>query len=201
MVNVRIYVEGGGDGATQKREFRRGLSNFWEKAGLKEKMPRTIVCGGRNSTFDAFCIAVKMHPDDVSLLLVDSEDPFPPNMSKWDFLKKRDQWEKPVQACEKQVYLMIQAMEAWLLADRIALQKYYGNGFKVDALPSEKNPAESLNKKTMYEALEKTTLFTTKKSYSKGGHSFQLIGLVDPQKVMDACPSAKQLIEYLIEIS
>jgi hypothetical protein len=201
MVNVRIYVEGGGDGAIQKREFRRGLSNFWEKAGLKEKMPRTIVCGGRNSTFDAFCIAVKTHRDDVSLLLVDSEDPFPPNISKWDFLKKRDQWEKPVQACEKQVYLMIQSMEAWLLADRIALQKYYGSGFKVDALASEKNPAESLNKKAMYDALEKATLATTKKSYSKGGHSFQLIGLVDPQKVMDACPSAKQLIDYLIEIS
>ena len=201
MVTVRIYVEGGGDGEAQKREFRRGLSNFWEKAGLKGKMPKTIVCGGRNSTFDAFCIAVKTHRDDVSLLLVDSEDPFPPNMSKWNFLNRRDQWEKPVEVSEKQVYLMIQTMETWLLSDRIELQKYYGNGFNVHALPSEQNPAESLNKQTMYDSLEKATLATIKKSYSKGGHSFQLIGLVDPKKVMDACPSAKQLIEYLIEIS
>ena len=201
MVSVRIYVEGGGDSAAQKAEFRQGLTNFWEKAGLKGKKPKTIVCGGRNSAFDNFCTALRTHPDDVSLLLVDSEDPFPSTVCKWDFLEKRDGWTKPDQADETQVHLMVQSMEAWLLADRTELQKYYGNQFNIKALPSEQNLIESLSKKTMYEALEKATQSTTKKSYSKGCHSFQLIGLVDPQKVIITCPSAKQLIEHLLVIS
>lgn len=199
-MNVRIYIEGGGDSAAQKAEFRQGLAVFWEKAGLKGKRPRTVPCGARNVAFDNFCIALKSHPDDISLLLVDSEIPFSSSMSKWDFLMGRDKWEKPALADETKVYLMVQTMEAWLLADRTALQKYYGNSFHLILLPSEQRSIESLDKKTMYDALERATKDTQKKSYSKGNHSFQLIGLIDPQKVMSACPSAKELIEYLLGI-
>jgi hypothetical protein len=168
---------------------------------LKGRKPRTIVCGGRNSAFDDFCMALRTHSDQVSLLLVDSEDLFPFNAGKWDFLGRRDGWKRPDSAGESQVYLMVQSMEAWLLADRVELQKYYGNKFDIKALPPVQTPIESLNKKTMYDALEKATMATSRKAYSKGGHSFQLIGLVDPQKVVGACPSAKQLIDHLLDIS
>ncbi len=199
-MKVRIYIEGGGDSAAQKAEFRQGLANFWGNAGLKGKRPRTVPCGGRKSAFENFCIALKSHPDDISLLLVDSELPFPSNISKWDFLMGRDKWEKPALADETKVYLMVQTMEAWLLADRTALQKYYGNSFHLNVLPPESRSVELLDKETMYKALELATKDTQKESYSKGNHSFQLIGLVDPQKVMSACPSAKELIEYLLGI-
>lgn len=201
MVSVRIYIEGGGDSAAQKAEFRQGFSAFWEKAGLKGKKPKTVVCGSRNSAFQDFCSALKSHPDEMILLLIDSEDPVPPNTPKWDFLKKRDGWDRPLQVGEEHVYLMIQTMEAWLLADRMALKNYYGNNFNSSALPVIQNPIESLGKNVMYESLRRATENTTKKSYSKGGHSFQLIGLIDPQKVKASCPAAQQLIDHLIDIS
>jgi len=202
MVTVRIYTEGGGDSAGQKAEFRQGLSNFLAKAGLKGKMPRIIACGGRSFAFRDFCTAIRTHSQDVSLLLVDSEDPLPaPLKSKWEFLYKRDGWNKPDTADETQVYLMVQAMEAWLLADPDQLRAYYGAHFNENALPPKQNALELLTKRTMNDALAKATKDTPKKSYSKGANSFHLMGLIDPGKVLIACPYAKEFIDYLIAIS
>jgi hypothetical protein len=200
MVAVRIYVEGGGDSSAQKADFRQGLVNFWTKGGLKGKMPRTIVCGSRNDAYSNFCTALKTHKTECSILLVDSEDPFPADSSKWDFLRHRDGWETPPNANEDNVFLMVQTMESWLLADREALRNFYGNGFNSKVLPAEENPVESLTKDVMYSALERATKGAGKGAYSKGGHSFQLIGLIDPNKVISASSSAKLLIEQLSKI-
>lgn len=205
MVAVRIYVEGGGDSPSQKIEFRKGVSSFLEKAGLKGRKPTVIACGGRSFAYRDFCNALDSHRDAVSLLLVDSEAPLPdPMVSKWQFLKTRDGWVKPANAAEDHVYLMVQTMEAWLLADRGQLQAYFSGHFNDKALPSPHTPVESLTKEKMYAVLEKATQppkNSQKKAYSKGSHSFQLIGLVDPAKVMAACPSAKDLIDHLLKIS
>lgn len=42
---MKIYVEGGGDSKELKTRCRRGFSNFFEKAGLKGRMPRVVACG------------------------------------------------------------------------------------------------------------------------------------------------------------
>jgi hypothetical protein len=60
---------------------------------------------------------------------------------------------------------------------------------------------ETIRKQDIYDALNNATRDTQKKSYSKGSHSFHLIGLVNPQKVCAACPSAKELIDYLLGVS
>lgn len=200
MVAVRMYVEGGGDSSAQRTEFRQGLAAFWENAGLKLKMPRTIVCGSRNSAYSDFCVGLRTHPNEVSILLVDSEDPYIyPNL-KWPFLFQRDGWRCPPGATEDNVFLMVQTMEAWLLADREALAEYYGQQFNARALPSVQTPVETLSKNVMYSSLANATQMTRKGTYSKGGHSFKLVALIAPQKVMNASPSAMGLIAHLTKI-
>lgn len=178
------------------------MANFLAKAGLRGRMPRVIACGSRSFAYRDFCTALRTHPHDVSLLLVDSEEPLPiPLTTKWDFLHRRDGWDKPEAADETQVHLMVQVMEAWLLADHERLSAYYGANFNTNALPPRENALESLSKNVINDALARATKNTQKKSYSKGAHSFQLMGLVDPEKVKVACPSAKAFIDHLIAIS
>ena len=76
---IRIYVEGGGDQANGKKKFREGIGNFLnslrQQACNKRINWSIIACGGRQSTYDAYCYALKDHPQAVNILLVDSEDP------------------------------------------------------------------------------------------------------------------------------
>ncbi len=204
MVRVRIYVEGGGGGANPHLDtmLLKGFSNFWHKAGLKGRMPKTIAGGAGSTVFDKFCLALKNNKNDTSILLLDSEQAYGQAQTKWEFLFQRgNAWQKPEQANQNQLHFMIQSMEAWLLADRATLQKYYGSAFETNALPSEQKPLNTLSPQELETALKNATKNTSKGSYSKSKHSFELIGLIDPAKVMLACPSAKDLITHLLAIS
>ena len=52
MVNLTLYVEGGGDTREQKARLRRGLSSFLERANLQGRMPRIVASGGRDVAYD-----------------------------------------------------------------------------------------------------------------------------------------------------
>jgi hypothetical protein len=202
MVSVRVYVEGGGNPRSDSA-LRKGFCDFWRKSGLKGKV-KMIACGAGSIAFDDFCLALETHKNDTSILLLDSEAAFDRTQAKWSFLSQQgDAWKngKPARAKEEQIYFMVQCMEAWLLADRATLQKYYGKDFHPNALPSEHRSPDTISPKDLRAALANATRKTSKGSYSKGKHAFELIGLIDPQMVMAACPSAKHLIDYLLHIS
>jgi len=74
MVELHLYVEGGGDSKVLRTACRRGFSEFLAKAGLKGHMLRIVACGGRRQTYDDFRTAMKQGHYAV-MLLVDSEDP------------------------------------------------------------------------------------------------------------------------------
>ncbi len=57
MVNVRIYVEGGGDGKSLKIECRKGFRTLLEKEGFAGKMPGIIACGRREKAYKDYCTA------------------------------------------------------------------------------------------------------------------------------------------------
>ena len=48
MVELHLYVEGGGDSKVLRTACRRGFSEFLAKAGLQGHMPRIVACGGRS---------------------------------------------------------------------------------------------------------------------------------------------------------
>lgn len=98
MVDVKIYVEGGGAQANLKTKCRKGFRLFFEKILPKGKMPKIITCGSRQDTFDRFCTAVSVYDENAfCILLVDSEGPVRDDTARWIYLKNRteDGWNKP----------------------------------------------------------------------------------------------------------
>lgn len=142
MVAIRIYVEGGGDSNALKTRCREGFQRFFEKAGLKGRMPRVIACGTRRNAYDDFCTALKQaDPNEFIVLLVDSEEPVPQGCGSWEHLKNRsdDNWDKPPKAADDNAHLMVQCMEAWFLADKDVLMVFYGSGFNSKVLGNRKD--------------------------------------------------------------
>lgn len=92
---------------------------------------------------------------------------------------------------------MVQCMEAWFLADKGCLQRFYGQGFQARALPAQAN-VEAVNKEHLMEALKKATRNTkTKGKYAKGDHSFDLLGDLDVGLLEQASPWAKRFFDEL----
>jgi Domain of unknown function (DUF4276) len=198
MVELHLYVEGGGDSKTLRTACRRGFSEFLSKAGLKGRMPRIVACGGRKQAYDDFCIALRQSHH-VAMLLVDSEDAVTVS-SPWAHLLQRpaDAWPTPPDAEDDQCHLMVQCMESWFLADRSALRTFFGQGYDASALPSESNPIETISKPAVYQALAKATKgCKTKEPYGKGEHSFLLVALINPTNVTAASPWATRFVAVL----
>jgi Domain of unknown function (DUF4276) len=119
--------------------------------------------------------------------------------SAWEHVQKRpgDGWQRPKEAGEDQLHLMVQTMEAWLVADPEALAAYYGQGFRPAALPNQSN-VEAVSKKDLQKALENATKDTKTKGVYLKSHGFELIGRIDPSKVRARCPGhAAPFFEYL----
>lgn len=209
---MKLYVEGGGDTALLKSACREGFTKFLGKAGLAGRMPRIVACGSRADAFDSFCTALRS--GEAAMLLVDSEAPvlpaaqpgnatLPDDRAQWQpwlHLKQRpgDEWDKPDGSDDLQCHLMVQCMEAWMLADRETLKAFFGQGFKESALPVATHRVEGIGKQQIYDALAKASRdCKTKSSYGKGEHSFKLLAMINPAKVSEASPWAKRLIETL----
>ncbi len=200
-MSVRIYVEGGGNLGALRSECRRGFSEFFRKFIPLGKQPKVIACGSRNEALRDFTTALRTYPDEHIVLLVDSEAPVPQGQSVWAHLKQRDNWEPPQGATEDNTHLMVQCMEAWFLADTDALANYFGQGFQATALPRNPN-VEAVAKQDLYRALENATRQTkTKGVYSKGGHSFAVLALIDPAKVRRASAHADRLATALLRLA
>lgn len=200
-MKVTIYVEGGGDTNATKIKCRKGFSKFFENATFKGCMPTIIACGGRLEAYKNFCTALaNPKSNEFPVLLVDSEDLIS-TASKWEHLKNRegDQWAKPATATEDHVYLMTVCMEAWFMADKEAVAEYYVKDFNSNSLPA--NPKiEQIQKMDLFSGLKQATETTKKGEYSKGGHSFDILAKIKPEKVMNASPKAKEMICYLEKI-
>ena len=176
VVGMKIYVEGGGNTNLLKTKCRQGFFEFLKKAGFAGHMPRIVACGSRQDAYDAFSTA--MENGAPAMLLVDSESIVektyqqgdPKDWKPWEHLKNRqeDHWEKPDNASEKDCHLMVQCMEAWFLTDRATLQRFLGQGFNPNALPSQQNQIESVNKQEVYQSLVRSTKkCKTKSKYNK----------------------------------
>ena len=197
---IKIYIEGGGSGHLQDTLFRQGWTAFFKAAGLGGKMPKVIRGQGRQRTFELFELAIaNPRSGELPLLLVDSEAPVQKDHSPWKHLKARDNWDQPDGAKEDHVYLMVQVMETWFLADREMLRRYFGNHFRENVLRDWVS-LEDLPKSQVFEILERATA-ACKTPYSKGKVSFELLEKLNPAAVEAACPHCARLLEYLREPS
>ena len=199
--SIKIYVEGGGDRKDTSKKCREGFREFFKKIVPKGNQPKITACGGRTKAFRSFCIATRQNPQNINILLVDSEDPISKN--PWEHLKERDNWDCPDEVTDDSVHLMVQCMESWFLADKDVLGKYYGQGFLLNALPKRMN-IEEISKLDIERGLDNATKHTkTKGPYHKTNHAFEILALIDPKKLNNDQVSAhaKRLIGCLKELT
>ena len=201
-MKVKIYVEGAGQTDLRRHECRLAFSLFFEAAGLKGKRPHTVPCGGRGHAYDAFRTAMHTRkPNELPLLLVDSEGPVAQGHTTWQHLKARpgDGWDKPEGVTDDQAFLMVQVMETWFIADRDTLRNFFGNCFNDNTIPAWPD-LETVPKQSIYDALDRATAKCGEKHYvegTKGKLSFKLLGTISPAKVENASPHAKALLDRL----
>lgn len=196
-MSVTIFFEGGGDKEATQSKCREGLSKYCAKLKPRNSRLRIVVGGGREQTFDKFkTAALNCRADEVSVLLVDSEAPVSVD-TPVEHLHGQDGWEFP-KLLNYRVYLMVQTMESWLLADREALAAYYDGGFLPKSLPGRSTNIETIRKEDVEPALKKATKNTkTKGEYHKINHGAVLLALIDPTKVEKASPHAANFHEFL----
>ena len=195
MVEMYLYVEGGGDTKLLRTACRQAFSQFLAKAGLNGHMPRIVACGRRRQAYDEFCTALRQGKR--AMLLVDSEDSIT-TASPWDHLLHRagDQWPIPPGSTDDDCHLMVQCMESWFLADRDTLRTFFGQGYQENALAAVGTSVEALAKPAVYQALANATRHCkTKAPYGKGEHSFLLMSQIEPAKVMGISQWAKRFVE------
>ena len=195
---VKIYVEGGGDRQRLRSDCRKAFKKFFEKLGFIGRLPSVIPCGSRNNAYDDFCTSLRSSGGELAFLLVDSESPVNPSFNNipWQQLLNRDDWVKPNGATEEQVHLMVECMENWFLADSQALMMFFGQGFNTNSLPNNSN-IETITKSDVLRRLENASRQTQKGQYGKGAHSFKILEIIDPLKVVAASPTAARLINEL----
>jgi hypothetical protein len=194
-VNVKIYVEGGGDGEALRTRCRRAFSLFFERAGFRGRMPKVIACGSRNDAFDSFKTALATaKTNEYPLLLVDSESAV--DADPWEHLEDRDGWTTPEGAANDQAQLMVQCMEAWFLADRDWLLRFFGQGFTENPLPGNPN-VEEVEKRRVFDSLKHASRRSKKGEYSKGKHSFEILAGLNSALVRGASFHADRLLQTL----
>jgi len=87
---------------------------------------------------------------------------------------------------------MVQTMEAWLIADREALARFYGREFREGALPQHAD-VEHIDKSTLVPALQAATRLTSKGEYHKIRHGCVLLAQLESAKVRRAAPHCERL--------
>ena len=200
-MNVAIYMEGGGQGKNTKSELRMGMEVFL--AEVKSACQRgdgqwkLVCCGPRNEAYQLFQNALKDGGEGVVALLVDSEIEID-GSAPVDHLVEVDKWN--LEGINNDViHLMVQTMEAWIVADPTTLKAYYGRGFREDVLPQVQN-LEEVGKKEIEEALKRATQGTGRGRYHKIRHARELLRLVDPKIVRRRCSHCERLFTTILSM-
>ena len=196
MVKARLFIEGGGAGKRQSNAFRTAWRDFFQSTGITDNQPAIVRGGSRNQTFDRFLSAARNPTDgEFPILLVDSEASVAHGRPAWEHLLANDGWRRPPNAEGQQAFLMVQAMEAWLLADRQALRNFFGRSFNENGLPRFSN-LESIPKDSLEPSLHRATA-NCNPQYTKGPVSFDILRRVNADNVAARCPHAKALLDFL----
>ncbi|MCI0365952.1 MAG: DUF4276 family protein [Phycisphaerales bacterium] len=92
---------------------------------------------------------------------------------------------------------MTQCMDAWIVADPSALAAYYGNGFRMKALPVRGNLEEEARSDIAAKLNAATRDTKTKGAYHKTRYAPDLLARIDPQTVRDRCPHCDRMFMEL----
>lgn len=222
MKSIVICAEGG-ETVDQQARLRGGLNALLKeplRAARDKRLKWNVVfCGSRKPTLDRFLHSLKSASSEtLSILLVDSEGPVeselpvPPNETQEEKLRRlhldaevrkrhlmerpQDRWTDLADVEPELIHLMIQCMEAWIVADTDALAKFYGHGFAAARLPA-RQCMEDVPKVELFDRLKRSTQDSKKGKYAKIDHGCPLLERIDSAKVAVRCPRFRALTVWL----
>jgi Domain of unknown function (DUF4276) len=167
-----VYLEGGGDTATQQKAYRVGF------AKMIANKASVIACGGNVRTHEKF-IEHEPSKGEIVLLLVDSELPVAEADTALGHLRQTTEWSWPKWVQEDQVHLMATTIETWISCDPDALAKYFGSAFNPSKLVVTV-PIESAEKEIVLAKLKAATEGGKNGGYTKSPkHVADLLELVE----------------------
>ena len=192
---IKIYIEGGG--GILNSQLRKAFVSLMKRYGIRTDLFNVVASGSRTKIYKDFS---KIFQNSLSIVLLDSEKEIPYNKKKckWDFLCKNENWNKPKNATEDNLFFMAACMESWIVADEDALQEFYGRCFRSN-LPRAKD-LSTVTKDDIMNALEKSTKECGKeKQYNKNNKkdSFKILEKVDVAKITKRNIYAKDFFEFL----
>ena len=193
-MSAKICIEGGGLDAYTLRNCKSAFVRYCEKVVAPLRMPRIVACGSRDEAYRDFITSINQGDYDLVALLVDSEDPVQTPLAI-DHLRNRDHWQIP-QTSAPHIFLMVQCMESWFLADKDTLEQYYGQKFLRNALPARAN-VEAIPKADVMGSLEHASAPCQKKKYHKTNHGFAIFALINPLLIESASQHAKLFNDFL----
>lgn len=198
-MRVRLYVEGGpkgthADGLRRlKNSFKQHLVRLDPKLSALDVSP----CGSTEATIRDYEHAVRQCPSSFAIaLLVDSDAPVFASPAQ-HLAQKLNSANVPENA-RKDLFLMVQCMEAWFVTDPLALEKCYGPKTKQVKFPP--NPdVEAVQKKDIFAALDSAAKDTPTRHYHKIRDGARILAELRPESVAKRSKHARDLYRFLRE--
>lgn len=187
---VVIHFEGNG-------KLKEGFRKLFER---RVKVKFILIAGGSNAeTVKDFLRSCRQNPSDLNVLLIDSEGPAQSVSEAMRALRSRRYWNANAAPEDERINFMVQAMEAWFIADRNALKRHFGKGFGVGSLPNPQN-AESVSPKDLTDSINQALRAIggrRRRKYDKVRDGARLLALIDESTVRRNCPSFGRLMDFL----
>ena len=197
-MKVRLYVEGGpiGVDADGLRSFRTAFKQHFEKLDPGLKALEVVMRGSTDQTIKAYTEAVRQFAAEYTVaLLVDSDSAVTANTPALHLRPWLDSAHVPADA-RRNLFLMVQCMEAWLVTDPEAFKKCFGNRVRLNVLPP--NPdIEAVPKRDVFAAIEGAIRQTPAGRYLKVQHGSKLIAALNPDRVSSRSRHARDLYSFL----
>jgi hypothetical protein len=147
-MDIVVHVEG-------DKKLTGGFSSFFSelhKAARKTGGRLRVIPGcGREQTMRDFRRPLPLRGETWRVLLIDSERELEPTQQG-----DPEFWVEP-----NRTFWMVQCLEAWFLADKDALESFYGTGFRRKALPPNER-VENIPKDDVSSSLVAATRDTSK---------------------------------------
>ncbi len=207
-VMVFIEGEGGGDPSRAKAkkakegafreawgEFLKPLRDHASAAGARYGF-QCVACGSGASALSRFKNPLRKDEGALRILLIDAERAVSDITKPWHALGENP----PAWAGDKDLYLMVQCLESWLVADIEAVQQHYdAKGkpcFDTKKIPKWQN-VELIHRHTVQSALENATT-TCGKPYTHADGNV-IIGRIKLEDLKNHLRSAGHLYNRLKE--
>jgi hypothetical protein len=185
-----LYVEGGGYTRKLQDGLRRGFSEFLKNLARK---PRIAVSGGRGQAVRDFRLGVRDNPNAIHVLLIDSEGPLA--ASHKEHVVREFGEELIGDLSDERFHLMVQMMEAWLIADPVAIQRGYPRDASIEAL-SKIEDVESISKDRLMQMIARATGGKYEES-TKREHGARLLGHARADEVSRKSKSCARFLDCL----